>query len=134
MRDPRDVEEIAKLQQQVRDLERQQGHQFEEENETDFGLWDDRDDQHNPVAREPARNRFEQREQRPDLLRNLVLKIDIPEFDGKKDPNMFLDWLQTVERVFDLRDIPQNLKVKLVALKLRKYVSLWWENVKKKRA
>jgi len=133
IRDPRDIEEIARLQQQVRDLERQQGQRSEEETETDFGIQDDRDDQRNPFAREYRRNRGEQTEQRPDPLRNLGLKIEIPEFDGRNDPDVFLDWLQTVERVFDIRDIPENLKVKLVALKLRKYSSLWSENMKKKR-
>ncbi|XP_035840217.1 uncharacterized protein LOC118487456 [Helianthus annuus] len=35
--------------------------------------------------------------------------------------------------VFDLRDIPENLKVKIVAIRFRKYASLWWENVQKQR-
>nr|GFB10895.1 reverse transcriptase domain-containing protein [Tanacetum cinerariifolium] len=43
-------------------------------------------------------------------------------------------WLQTVERIFDLRDIPDRLKVKLVAIKLKKYASLWWEQVQTQRA
>jgi len=45
-----------------------------------------------------------------------------------------LDWLQTVERVFDFKDIPEEKKVKLVALKLRRYASTWWANVVAKRA
>ena len=49
-------------------------------------------------------------------------KIDISEFEGKLDPDEFLDWLQPVERVFDFKDIPDEKKVKLVALKLRRYV------------
>jgi len=35
-----------------------------------------------------------------------------------------LIWLQTVERMFDYKDIPDEKKVKLVALKLRKYASI----------
>jgi len=34
-----------------------------------------------------------------------------------------------VERVFDYKDIPDEKKVKLVALKLRKYASIWWANL-----
>jgi hypothetical protein len=45
----------------------------------------------------------------------------------------FIDWLQTVERVFDLREIPDAIKVKLVSIKLKKYASLWWEHLKKQR-
>ena len=52
-------------------------------------------------------------------------KVDIPEFVGKLDPDEFLDWLQTVERVFDFKDIPDEKKVKLIALKLRRYASTW---------
>lgn len=55
--------------------------------------------------------------------------MDIPEFEGQLDPDIFLDWLQTVERVFEFKDIPDDRKVKLVALKLRKYASIWWSNV-----
>ena len=60
-------------------------------------------------------------------------KVDIPEFEGQLDPDLFLDWLQTVERVFEFKDIPDERKVKLVALKLRKYASIWWSNVVTKR-
>jgi len=39
-----------------------------------------------------------------------------------------------VERVFDYKDVSEEKKVKLVALKLRKYASIWWANVVAKRA
>jgi len=61
-------------------------------------------------------------------------KVDIPEFEGQLDPDYFLDWLQTVERVFEYDDILEDKKVKLVALKLRKYASIWWANLVAKRA
>lgn len=61
------------------------------------------------------------------------IKVEIPEFDGTAHPDDFIDWLSTVERVFDLREIPDHLKVKLVAIKLHKYASLWWDHVKKQR-
>jgi len=56
-------------------------------------------------------------------------KVDMPEFEGKIDPEEFFYWLSTVERVFQYKDIPEDKKVKLVALKLRKYASLWWTNL-----
>jgi len=52
-------------------------------------------------------------------------KVEIPEFEGKLDPDEFLEWLHTVERVFDYKDIPDDKKVKLVALRLQRYASLW---------
>ncbi|KAD5507410.1 hypothetical protein E3N88_15113 [Mikania micrantha] len=47
-------------------------------------------------------------------------------FDGRVQPDDFLDWLSTVERIFDLENIPDPYKVKLVAIKLWKSASLWW--------
>ena len=41
-------------------------------------------------------------------------KVDIPEFEGQLDPDLFLDWLQTVEKVFKFKDISDERKVKLV--------------------
>ncbi|GKD26619.1 reverse transcriptase domain-containing protein [Tanacetum coccineum] len=59
--------------------------------------------------------------------------IEIPEFTGKVHPDYFIDWLRTVERVFDVRDVPDKLKVKLVAIKLRQHALLWWDHVNKRR-
>ncbi|XP_023765790.1 uncharacterized protein LOC111914248 [Lactuca sativa] len=41
------------------------------------------------------------------------IKVDIPEFDGRLNPDDFIDWLSTVERVFDLKDIPDNFKKRI---------------------
>jgi len=41
--------------------------------------------------------------------------------------------MQTVERIFEFKEISEDKKVKLVALKLRKYVSVWWTNLLAKR-
>nr|GEU55622.1 RNA-directed DNA polymerase [Tanacetum cinerariifolium] len=62
----------------------------------------------------------------------LGLKIEIPEFTGKVHLDDFIDWLSTVER-FDVRDIPNKLKVKPVAIKLRQLALLWWDHVNKRR-
>ncbi|XP_071696684.1 uncharacterized protein [Rutidosis leptorrhynchoides] len=69
-----------------------------------------------------------------DRASEILLKVEIPEFNGTAHPDEFLDWLSTVERVFDIKNIPERLKVKLVALKLKKHASLWWDHVKRQRA
>ncbi|XP_076959895.1 uncharacterized protein LOC143636105 [Bidens hawaiensis] len=61
------------------------------------------------------------------------MRVKIPEFEGRVQLDDFIEWIHTVERVFDLRDIPDKLKVKLVAIKLCKHASLWWDHVRKKR-
>ena len=60
-------------------------------------------------------------------------KFDIPEFEGRMHADDFLDWLNTVERVFEYYDPPKRQKVKLVAIKMRKNASFWWENLKRQR-
>jgi len=66
---------------------------------------------------------------RPRRESRLDFRVDIPEFERQLNPDHFLDWLQIVERVFEYKDIPDDKKVKLVALKLRKYASIWWANL-----
>ena len=60
-------------------------------------------------------------------------KLDIPEFEGIMHADDFLDWLNIVESVFEYCDPPKHKKVKLVAIKMRKNVSFWWENLKWQR-
>lgn len=62
---------------------------------------------------------------------HLDAKVDIPEFERKMQLDKFLNWLHLVERVFDYEDVPDHHKVKFVVIKLKKYTSLWWENLKK---
>ena len=56
-------------------------------------------------------------------------EVEILKFDGKLDPEEFLDWLHTVECVFEYKDIPEDNKVKVLALRHCKYASLWWTNL-----
>ncbi|GJV46680.1 zinc finger, CCHC-type containing protein [Tanacetum coccineum] len=115
--DPHDVEMIERLQQRIQELEFQQlqyrDHCYHpRRNDRDV----DRDDRY-----------------RDDPIRSMGLKIKIPEFTGKAHPDDFIDWLSTVEQVFDVRDILDKLKVKLVAIKLRQHALLWWDHVTKRR-
>jgi hypothetical protein len=54
-------------------------------------------------------------------------------FEGKLQPDEFVDWLQTVERVFEYKEVPEEKKVKIITVKLKKHAFIWWENLKKKR-
>ena len=93
-----------------------------------------------PEGEESHRNRSSSDEDegrkpfRPRGGSNLYFKVDIPEFEGQLDPDLYLDWLRTVEGVFDYKDISNEKKVKLMALKLCKYVSIQWVNIVAKRA
>lgn len=53
-------------------------------------------------------------------IRALAIHTEILEFEGTMQQDNYIDWLQTLERIFDLRDVPNNIKVKLIAIKLKK--------------
>jgi hypothetical protein len=55
------------------------------------------------------------------------LKADISMNEGRIQPDKFIDWLNTVERVFEYQYVPEEEKVKIVAIKLKKHASIWWE-------
>ncbi|XP_070038225.1 uncharacterized protein [Nicotiana tomentosiformis] len=72
-------------------------------------------------------NKNQERYQRDDI------KHEIPEYDGKSQGDEFIDWLITIERVFDYKEYSDEKNVKLVAINLRGYASLWWENLKREQ-
>lgn len=76
---------------------------------------------------------FRSRRPRKQLFRHDDIKVEIPDFEGKLQPDEFVDWLQTVERVFEYKEIPEEKKVKIIAVKLKRHASIWWENLEKKR-
>lgn len=39
--------------------------------------------------------------------------MEVPEFDGKAQGDAYLEWLITVERVFEFKDYSEEEKVKL---------------------
>jgi len=51
-------------------------------------------------------------------------RVEILEFEGKLDPYENLECMHTVDKVFQHKDVPDDKKVKLVALRLRKYAFL----------
>ena len=59
----------------------------------------------------------------------LDFKVEILEFEGQLNPDEFIDWMNTIDRVLEYKDISDDKNVKLVALQLRNYASIWWHNV-----
>ncbi|KAK1425688.1 hypothetical protein QVD17_21043 [Tagetes erecta] len=63
------------------------------------------------------------------------LKVDIPEFDGVNlNPEGFIDWLTTVEEVFEFKEVPEDKRVSLIATRLRGRASAWWQKTKLTRS
>ncbi|KAI3760252.1 hypothetical protein L1987_50645 [Smallanthus sonchifolius] len=62
------------------------------------------------------------------------IHTDIPEFDGTSlNSEGFIDWLVSVEEVFEFREVPKNKRVSLIATRLRGRASAWWQQLKMTR-
>ena len=46
----------------------------------------------------------------------------------------YLNWVQALERIFELKDYNDEKAFKLAILKLKRYASLWYEHLQKSRA
>ncbi|KAM1570644.1 hypothetical protein ACFX10_035620 [Malus domestica] len=134
-RDPRDIEneELRRqLQQLTERLERLETHNHHNDGQAS-------DEDGNPFhlrvpdeeSSEEGRNRHG--DHLNDRFNDINMKVDIPEFEGKIRPEEFIDWLNTVERVFDYKEVLDHRKVKIVAIKLTKYASTWWEQLTVRR-
>ena len=59
------------------------------------------------------------------------IRVDLPEYSGSLQMDVFLDWLDQIECIFEYKEIPDNKRIKLVALKLSDRAFAWWQQLKK---
>ena len=57
------------------------------------------------------------------------IKLKIPSFQGKNDPEAYLEWEKKVELVFDCHNYSEEKKVKLVAVEFTDYAIIWWDQL-----
>ena len=53
------------------------------------------------------------------------IKMTIPTFQGKNDPELYLEWERKVEHVFDCHNYSEEKKVKLAVVEFTDYASIW---------
>jgi hypothetical protein len=58
---------------------------------------------------------------------------NIPEFHRKFQPEEFLDWVLTVEEVFEFNGVPDERRVSLVVHTFQEKVAAWWQQLKQNR-
>jgi len=59
------------------------------------------------------------------------MKIDPLEFEGNLNPKLFLECMQAIERFFEIKEYSDEKAFKIDVLKLKRYASLWYENIKR---
>ena len=57
------------------------------------------------------------------------IKIKIPSFQGKSDPEVYLEWETKMEMVFDCHNYAEIKKVKLAAIEFTDYAIVWWDQL-----
>lgn len=57
------------------------------------------------------------------------IRVDVSDFTGRQDPDVFQDWLVSLEDYFEWFSVPENRKVRFVKLKLKGAARAWWGNV-----
>ena len=62
------------------------------------------------------------------------IKVEPPDFNGNLNPDEFLEWVQAMDRIFEAKCYNDEKSFKVASLKLTRYASLWFENIKKQRA
>ena len=58
-----------------------------------------------------------------------TLKLRIPPFQGKNDPDAYLEWEKKIELVFNCHHYSEEKKVKLATTEFSGYAINWWENI-----
>ena len=61
------------------------------------------------------------------------VKVTIPSFKGKSDPEVYLEWEMRVEQIFSCHNYSESKKVKLAALEFTDYALVWWDQMQKER-
>ena len=54
------------------------------------------------------------------------VKLNVPPFKGRSDPDAYLDWEMKTEHVFACNDYTDAQKVKLAAAEFSDYALVWW--------
>ncbi|XP_071924849.1 uncharacterized protein [Coffea arabica] len=61
------------------------------------------------------------------------VKLKIPLFQGKSDPEAYLEWERKIELVYECHTYTEEQKVKLAAVEFTDYASIWWDQLRLSR-
>lgn len=57
------------------------------------------------------------------------IKVAIPSFQGRSDPDAYLTWESKVEHVFECYNYSEQKKVRLAAMEFVDYALVWWDQL-----
>jgi hypothetical protein len=59
--------------------------------------------------------------------------LNISEFHGCLQPEEFLDWVAALEGILEIKEVPDEQRVSVVATKFKGRVAAWWQQLKQTR-
>jgi hypothetical protein len=100
-----------------------------EEDEERYGSgFDEEEDRESIVNNRRPRGRFGEARNRED--NNLGgIKMKIPSFQGRSDPEAYLESEKKMEFVFDCHNYSETKKVKLAVIEFSEYAITWWDQL-----
>ncbi|XP_050885826.1 uncharacterized protein LOC127091276 [Lathyrus oleraceus] len=75
--------------------------------------------------------RRRRRRQGRDNLRGI--KIKVPSFVGKSDPEAYLEWETKLEQIFNCHNYSNLEKVQVASIEFKEYALVWWDQLTKDR-
>lgn len=127
-----------------RDAPRNQPQQHQHNQDARFGAFDEEDMIENVFAGNSQQDRRgehhnerhnvqgEEHDQRYNRWES-SFRSNIPEFHGTLNPEDFIDWLNTVEKILEFRQVPDNVRVSLVGTRFKGRTMAWWQQLKETR-
>ncbi|XP_023553652.1 uncharacterized protein LOC111811140 [Cucurbita pepo subsp. pepo] len=61
------------------------------------------------------------------------IKLKLPKFYGKTDPEEYLEWEKTIESVFKCHNFSDKKKVLLCIAQFKQYAQIWWDKLMSSR-
>jgi len=58
-----------------------------------------------------------------------TIKLKIPNFQGKNNPEAYLEWEKKVDWIFDCYSYSEQNKVKLLIIEFTEYALIWWDQI-----
>ena len=114
---------------ETRPKQRWHAHMYEQEAENEFGQFSD-DEAHNSWTgrdRKPFVFRAVRGNRREEMDGDLSqIKMSIPAFQGRSDPEAYLEWEKKMELIFDYHNYLEEKKVKLAVVEFTDYAVVWW--------
>ncbi|KAL7105889.1 hypothetical protein ACP275_07G074800 [Erythranthe tilingii] len=89
---------------------------------------DDFDDQHSVAVNRRFGARVRDARNREDNNFGNI-KVNIPSFHGRNDPEAYIEWERKMELLFDCHNYSEHKKVKLAAIEFSDYAIIWWDQL-----